>query len=242
MRKLLVVSIILCSLSHPLSILAQTTETSQEADPESATPIEWSTNASRHSRELGEHFVYRCPPNGSPGEIWGTDVYTSDSSICTAAMHAGKITAEEGGVVILRIHRGVDLYAGTTRHGVASADLGPWDASFVLLDAVGAPTQSELIPTIDWGTIAELLRGYRNQSFTFRCPPGGSLGEVWGTGTYTDDSSICTAAVHAGKITVDDGGIIAITMRVGEHSYLGSSRNGVETKHLGRWEGSFVVD
>ncbi|HQK89501.1 MAG TPA: hypothetical protein PLU25_17900, partial [Acidobacteriota bacterium] len=42
----------------------------------------------------------------------------------------------------------------------------------------------------DWTTSATRLRGKNGQRFTFVFPAGGTLGSVWGTDLYTDDSSI----------------------------------------------------
>ena len=74
---------------------------------------------------------YACSPGGEFGTVWGTDVYTDDSSICTAGVHAGKITREQGGVVIVRVKPGQPVYVGTTRNGVTSSDYGEWSGSFV---------------------------------------------------------------------------------------------------------------
>ena len=74
----------------------------------------------------------------------------------------------------------------------------------------------------------------------FDCPPDGEAARVWGTDVYTDDSSLCTAAVHAGLITVDDGGAILVELAPGEESYEGSTANGITTESYGPWSGSFV--
>lgn len=72
------------------------------------------------------------------------------------------------------------------------------------------------------------------------CPAGCDLGSVWGTDIYTDDSSICTAAVHSGAITLD-GGLIRVEYTEGQESYEGTERNGVRTSDWGSWGGSFIV-
>ena len=52
-----------------------------------------------------------------------------------------------------------------------------------------------------WDMQANGWRGKNNQRFTIHFPAGGTLStRVWGTGTYTDDCSIASAAVHAGQI------------------------------------------
>lgn len=79
------------------------------------------------------------------------------------------------------------------------------------------------------------------QQITYDCPPAGEPHSVWGTDVYTDDSSVCTAAVHAGVITLDDGGSVTIEMRPGQDSYEASEQNGIESGSWGSWHGSFVV-
>src|SRR5690606_9170703 len=73
------------------------------------------------------------------------------------------------------------------------------------------------------------------------CPAGGRLGSVWGTGLYTDDSSICTAAVHAGVIDVINGGPVDIEIRPGAGAYVASRHNGVTSSRWARWSGSFII-
>jgi hypothetical protein len=61
---------------------------------------------------------------------------------------------------------------------------------------------------------------------------------VWGTDYYTDDSALCVAAVHAGRITFLGGTIHAVI--TGErNSYIGSHRNGVVSESWGRFSGSY---
>ena len=61
-----------------------------------------------------------------------------------------------------------------------------------------------------------------------------------GDGTYTDDSSVCTAAVHAGLISLARGGSVTVQIRAGLSSYVGSTRNGVTSKSYGGWPGAYV--
>jgi hypothetical protein len=92
-----------------------------------------------------------------------------------------------------------------------------------------------------WSTTAKDLRGRNGERSTFTCPANGQAFTVWGSDTYTDDSSICTAAVHAGRITFARGGTVTIEIRSGQSSYAGSTRNGVTTRAYGSWGGSYVI-
>jgi hypothetical protein len=88
------------------------------------------TTGQRHRGNIGQRYTYACPPNGTLGSVWGTDVYTDDSSICTAAVHAGRITVAGGGTVTIEMVAGQSAYTGTARNGVSSANYGSWSASF----------------------------------------------------------------------------------------------------------------
>jgi hypothetical protein len=94
---------------------------------------------------------------------------------------------------------------------------------------------------ITWGTQVDSLHGRNGQRFALVCPANGTLSSrVWGTDLYTNDSSVCTAAVHAGLIKRETGGVVTIEVRPGTNSYQGSTRNGVSSRSYGSWNGSFV--
>ena len=86
------------------------------------------------------------------------------------------------------------------------------------------------------------MQGYRGQiGKIYQLTITGSTrgGTVWGTDTYTDDSYIPMAAVHAG---VASNGLISdvfIQMMNEQGSYSGSTRNGVTTYNYGYWGGTY---
>lgn len=172
--------------------------------------------------------------------MWGTDLYTDDSSVCTAAVHAGRITLAGGGRVTIEIRPGEQSYAASTRNGVTSSPWGSWVGSFVIVDATPA-SPGIGIGGRGWHLSAAAFRAYVGARFAYECPANGTPGTVWGTDVYTDDSSVCTAAVHAGSITVANGGNVTIEMRPGQASYRGSARNGITSREYLTWPGSFVV-
>jgi hypothetical protein len=169
--------------------------------------------------------------------VWGTDLYTDDSSICSCAVHAGLITAERGGVITIQIEPGASTYAGSVRNGVTSGDYGAWVGSFRFVGRGREVEQAAQL--IDWASTAVSARGHNDQVYRYSCPPNGTLSGIWGTGLYTDDSSICTCAVHAGVITAERGGEVTIRIKPGATSYSGSSRNGVTSNDYGEFVGSF---
>lgn len=95
--------------------------------------------------------------------------------------------------------------------------------------------------TTTWATQAKELSEQPGMRFTLNCPARGEISSrLWGTDLYTNDSSVCTAAVHSGLITVANGGTVTIETRVGLSSYMGSARFGVTSQSYGSWGGSFV--
>jgi hypothetical protein len=101
--------------------------------------------------------------------------------------------------------------------------------------------QSNTATVATWSTMVTEYRGQNGLRLAFSCPANSEMtfNTVWGTDTYTDDSSVCSAAVHAGKITTA-GGEILLEIRPGENSYTGTRRNGVTSLNYGNWGGSYV--
>jgi hypothetical protein len=104
-----------------------------EAD-EQVVDTTWTENAARFRGRDGLKVAYQCSPNGTFGSVWGTETYTDDSSVCTAAVHAGLITQAAGGRVVIEIEPGEDAYRGSVANGVTSSDYGPWSGSYTFED------------------------------------------------------------------------------------------------------------
>jgi hypothetical protein len=111
--------------------------TAQPRVPEAAAspPAGWETTASAHRGKNGQRFTYVCPAGGTPTRVWGTDVYTDDSSVCTAAVHTGRIVPSTGGSVTIEIKPGQNSYMGTGRNDILSESYGPWTGSFIFVGA-----------------------------------------------------------------------------------------------------------
>ena len=144
-----------CSTSAPPVESAAPTPTTVPVPSSTAVPVvtpqgtplggdRWDSSAIPVDREVGAHFLFMCPPGGFNSFLWGTDTYTSGSSVCTAAVHVGLINFVAGGSVVIEIRPGQDSYVGSARNGVTSSDQGPWDRSFVFIGApAGTPAPSE---------------------------------------------------------------------------------------------------
>jgi hypothetical protein len=200
----------------------------------------WSAKADSFKGRNGERFVFTCPKYGTGASVWGSDLYTDDSSVCNAGVHAGVISRAGGGTVTIEIRPGEAAYTGSTRNRVTSSSYGSWSGSFVVVGSV--PEDAGVGPGgTGWSANAVQFRNFPGAQFEYDCPANGTKGVVWGTNIYTDDSSVCTAAVHGGLITLAKGGKVKIEMRDGQLSYRGSTRNGIKSSPYPQYAGSFIV-
>ncbi len=121
------------------------------------------------------------------------------------------------------------------------AAVGPSVIALVLLAIQTSAASAASGAEASWSSTATSMRCEIGARRTFTCPARGSRATVWGDGPYTDDSSICTAAVHAGVISFERGGEVTIEMRAGASSYRASAVGGVSTLGYGAWSCSFEV-
>jgi hypothetical protein len=181
----------------------------------------------------GESVAITCPAGcGSGAAVWGSDVYTDDSSVCTAAGHAGVVDLARGGTATVTVLAGESNYVGTTRHGVTTRTWGSWGRSFAFEAGVASPVGAASVP-IGCATPATDLGLDIGGVVTVGCPGGCPAdAPVWGTEAYAGDSSVCRAAVHAGLVDAARGGPVTLTLHMGRTGYGASVRNGVAS--LGR--------
>jgi hypothetical protein len=203
-------------------------------------PITWSTGTGKWKGQWGRREMLRCPPAVDALEpIWGTDFYTDDSSICTAAVHAGLITAQEGGTVTIEVLPDHFPYHGTARNGISSRHwMDHWPGSFTFVR--GAALSGPAPAVRATGSLqADSWIGQIGREVTLLCPAQFELHTVYGTDVYTADSYICSAAVHAGIIVQRSGGMVTIKLKDGQASYAGSTRNGITSFTNDSHPGSF---
>ncbi|MEL7451503.1 MAG: LCCL domain-containing protein, partial [Pseudomonadota bacterium] len=112
------------------TLLAQTATAQTATDNSAPVPeIDWETSINHFQFDsdkfVGQRLSVVCPPltaRDTMPDIHGTDVYPSNSPVCAAARHAGRIDAG-GGSVTVQLNPGADEYPGSTRNGVTSASL-----------------------------------------------------------------------------------------------------------------------
>jgi LCCL domain len=77
----------------------------------------------------GTTFYFRVT-GAVDGALWGTDVYTADSALATAAVHAGAVKAGETAVVRVTVMTPLAQYQGSVRNGVSSHDFGRYGSAY----------------------------------------------------------------------------------------------------------------
>jgi hypothetical protein len=196
--------------------------------------------------ELGKPVLVVCPSACPGGGIWGTDLYTDDSMVCRALVHAGAIPPA-GGKAAITFTRGQLSYISTERNGVGSNSYGSWPRSFYAqaVDAQNRPVGS--VPTIyDEHTAlvgcgsSNPFQGAPGSRFTAVCTADCVAGGLWGSNPYTGDSSLCAAAHHAGLLKPGELKF-SVTLGGPEGSFKGSSANGVNSQSYGAFGSSFTL-
>ncbi|MCC7418701.1 MAG: hypothetical protein IT428_00325 [Planctomycetaceae bacterium] len=90
------------------------------ADPGTLTNFAVQVGARMHFRITG-HLT---------GHGYGTDVYTTDSTLATMAVHAGVVKSGETAVVRVTILPGRNNYLSSTRNGVTTTEWGAYPSSY----------------------------------------------------------------------------------------------------------------
>jgi hypothetical protein len=76
---------------------------------------------SQVEEQVGKTLCYKVTGAAS-GTVWGSDTYTVDSQLASAAVHAGVLRAGQTGAVRVRILGHQPAFQGSTRNGITSRD------------------------------------------------------------------------------------------------------------------------
>jgi hypothetical protein len=89
-------------------------------------------NLMTFQQQFGKEFLYSLtgytPGQGQQASVWGTDVYTLDSNLAAAAVHAGIAKPGEVVTVRVRIVRSPPQFIASFRNGVNSTAYGNYPA------------------------------------------------------------------------------------------------------------------
>ncbi len=199
-------------------------------------PIADPGNLTAYRDQTGE-VLYIEVTGSDFGSVWGTDIYTDDSYLAVAAVHAGLLSLGETDILEVTLLPGQDSYEGSTSNDIPSMDYGEWNGSYSV-DFIYE--DYELAAMIDPGNLTT-YRENVGETFFFEVTGDAEL-MVWGTDIYTDDSNLAAAAVHAGVLEDGETGIVEVTILPGEDAYSGSEQNDVSSWDYGSWSGSYSVE
>lgn len=81
--------------------------------------------------QVGASYYFRVRGE-TEGQVWGTDIYTGDSNLAAAAVHAGLVKPGESAVVKVSVVQPLPGYQGSVRNGVKSHDFGRYGTAYKL--------------------------------------------------------------------------------------------------------------
>ncbi|XP_069656629.1 vitrin isoform X8 [Haliaeetus albicilla] len=95
---------------------------------------------------INPEFIAKCPPGCQDVKyrVYGTDIYASFSSVCSAAIHSG-IIDNTGGKILVQKVAGHSGYRGSFSNGVRSLSLPRWRESFLVSE--GKPRKGVTYPS-----------------------------------------------------------------------------------------------
>ncbi|WP_020474786.1 LCCL domain-containing protein [Zavarzinella formosa] len=91
----------------------------------------------------------------------------------------------------------------------------------------------------DPGSMTGLQREI-GKTYLFKVTGSGG-GPLWGTDTYTLDSSLAVAAVHMGVLKVGQTGYVRVTILGPMANFTGSTRNGLTSSNYQNYPGAFKI-
>lgn len=214
-------------------------------------------NMKQYEGNIGKSYTFTVT-GVTNGSLWGTDTYTTDSNLSTAAVHAGAVAAGDTAEVEVVVAAGQPSYKGSTRNGVSSGDWEAYGGSYKFVKKSAGAGETAASPKTDTtqkagGSAApaaagkpapagpENLADLADEGSQFGKPwdkvgksykftvTGALLGTVFGSGPYTVDSNLATAAVHAGLVKPLAEAEVEVEFTEVSKDYKGSSANGVTT-------------
>ena len=78
---------------------------------------------------IGATYYFRVQGT-TEGPVWGSDVYTGDSMLAPAAVHAGVVKDGESAIIKVTVVPPLNSYQGSARNGVTSSDFGRYGIAY----------------------------------------------------------------------------------------------------------------
>ncbi len=80
---------------------------------------------------IGDNY-YFLVTGVTEGQLWGTDIYSGDSTIGAAAVHTGLLKSSETAVLRVTVVTPPEKFPGTVRNGVTSTEYGHYQYAWRL--------------------------------------------------------------------------------------------------------------
>lgn len=129
---------IILSLALSLGIISWQSANAQTSQIRLA-EIGWSSRLSSmgldKKKNIGKIYDFYCQAASEDlihAPIWGTNVYTSNSGICSTAFHSGMIS-EEGGFISIELLAGQEFYTGSIQNELESKDHASTHLSYTFM-------------------------------------------------------------------------------------------------------------
>lgn len=100
------------------------------------------------AENIGKTYDFYCQPASEEllhAPIWGTNIYTMNSGICSTAVHGGMIS-ESGGIVSIELLEGQEFYTGSSKNEIISEDHIGTNFSFTFIGEAVAVDNPENQP------------------------------------------------------------------------------------------------
>jgi hypothetical protein len=170
------------------------------------------------------------------GPAWGSGPYTADSALGVVAAHAGAVAIGEAKLVTFVCAGEHTSFAASTANHVTTAD---WPASWPgSITVCTTPACFNPPPLPCAGACLQALCDSKGAIHRVSVT-GTASGVVFGSGPYTDDSDIASAAVHAGVLLEGETKTLEVYCAGAQESYSGSLSHSVTSTAFGAWPHSF---
>jgi hypothetical protein len=112
----------------------------------------------------------------------------------------------------------------------------------VAMSANGFKDREELVQALpDPGSLTAYQQPQHiGKTFVFTVT-GRADGNLWGTGTYTLDSTLAMAAVHAGVLKIGQTGNVKVTILPAMAGFVGSTQNGITSQPYAQYPGAYQI-
>jgi hypothetical protein len=115
-------------------------------------------------------------------------------------------------------------------------------ADVAAMSVNGFKEKEELVAALpDPGSLTQYQQPQHiGKTYVFRVT-GAANGSLWGTGTYTLDSTLAMAAVHAGVLKLGQTGNVKVTILPAMAGFVGSTQNGITSSPYANYPGAYQI-